>query len=65
MPSSVIRAFTYHLEGRRLDVTFVTGRRYAYADVPAEIVDQLRVAPSKGEFFNAAIRDIYDYERLR
>jgi len=46
-------------------VTFVTGRRYAYLGVPEEIAHDLRTAPSKGEYFNAAIRDRYPFERLR
>jgi lysyl-tRNA synthetase class 2 len=65
MPSSVIRAFDYDRAESRLDILFVTGRRYAYHDVPAEVYDGLRQASSKGEYFNANIRDRYHYSRLR
>jgi lysyl-tRNA synthetase class 2 len=65
MPSSVIRAFAYDADHRRLAVTFQTGRRYAYCDVPAEVVEEFRRAFSKGEYFNAAIRDHYTFERVR
>jgi hypothetical protein len=65
MPSSVIRAFAYDEDEHRLAVTFQTGRRYAYRDVPAAIAAGLRRAASKGEFFNAAIRDRFAFERLR
>jgi hypothetical protein len=65
MPSSVIRSFAYDPAARRLAITFQTGRRYLYLDVPEEVFERLRGAPSRGEYFNAAIRDHYTYERLR
>ena len=65
MPSSVIRGFAYDPAEQRLDITFVTGRRYAYHDVPPEVAEEMRRAFSKGEYFNAAIRDAYRTTRLR
>jgi lysyl-tRNA synthetase class 2 len=65
MPSSVIRAFDYDPAARRLAVTFVSGRRYAYFGVPQDVVGGFGRAFSKGEYFNAAIRDHYPCERLR
>ena len=65
MPSSVIRAYAYDPAAHALDVTFVTGRRYIYADVPAAIFAALDRAPSKGGFFNRRIRDRYAYVRHR
>ncbi|HEV2561746.1 MAG TPA: KTSC domain-containing protein [Rhizomicrobium sp.] len=65
MPSSVIRAFRYHPAGRRLDIVFVTGRLYSYYDVPPDVYGAMRNAFSKGEFFNAHIRDRYRYTRQR
>src|SRR5690242_95024 len=53
MPSSVIRAFDYDAVAHRLAVTFVTGKRYAYLGVPAEVAHDFRKAFSKGEYFNA------------
>jgi hypothetical protein len=64
MPSSVIRRFHYHPEERELEVLFVTGRRYVYHDVPAEEVEAFRGAFSKGRYFNAHIRDRYDFSEL-
>jgi lysyl-tRNA synthetase class 2 len=57
MPSTVIRSFRYDPEARELHITFVSGRRYAYADVPAEVAEEMRLAFSKGSFFNRRIRD--------
>ena len=63
MPSSVIRRFDYDEPSRRLDVQFVTGRRYSYHDVPATLVEAMRSARSKGQFFNARIRDHFRFTR--
>ena len=65
MPSSVIRTFDYDPAEHKLAVTFVTGRRYAYLGVPKGVASDLRKAFSKGEYFNAAIRDHYPFERMR
>ena len=59
MPSTVIRRFAYDPPSRSLDVEFVSGRRYRYADVPQSVADRFRAAFSKGRFFNAHIRDDY------
>ena len=63
MPSSVIRAFSYDGAERRLNVVFTTGRRYSYHGVPAEMFDAMNAAFSKGEFFNAHIRDRFAFTR--
>jgi hypothetical protein len=63
VPSSVIRAFFYDAARRRLKVVFTTGRRYSYRDVPPEVFEALQVAVSKGEFFNAHIRDHFAFTR--
>lgn len=65
MPSSVIRRFAYDADQRRLDVEFVSGRRYSYHDVPEEVARAMRAAPSKGSYFNAEVRDCYRFTRLR
>ncbi len=65
MPSSVIRSFDYHAPSRRLTVRFVTGRVYAYDDVPPDIAEGLGAAASRGSFFNLVIRDRFAATRLR
>jgi lysyl-tRNA synthetase class 2 len=64
MPSTAIRAFHYRPESRELEVTFITGRRYIYFDVPSEKVDAFRSASSKGAFFNTQIRPYFDYREI-
>ncbi len=63
MPSSVIRAYHYEPARRRLQVVFTSGRRYSYFAVPPEVYRDLKAAPSKGEFFNLAIRDHFSFAR--
>ena len=64
MPSTVIRRFDYRPEDRELLVIFTTGRRYVYSKVPPEAVEEFRSAFSKGQHFNAHIRDRYPYREL-
>lgn len=64
MPSSIIRRFDYRREHRELEILFVTGRRYVYHAVAAQVAADLGKASSKGEFFNAEIRDRYPFTRL-
>ena len=64
MPSAVIRDFSYNVATRQLVVTFVTGRIYAYADVPPEVHNAFRASGSKGRFFNQEIRDRYDCREI-
>jgi len=63
MPSSVIRSYRYDPTGRHLDVVFVSGRLYRYHDVPEDIYQGMRRAFSRGEYFNANIRERFRYTR--
>ena len=64
MPSTVIRAAAYRAAERELEIVFTSGRRYVYRGVPPRVAEALRVAPSKGRFFNARIRDAYAFTEL-
>ena len=64
MPSAVIKRFDYRHETRELEVLFVTGRRYLYADVPPEEAEAFRAAFAKGVYFNRHIRDRYSHREL-
>ena len=64
MPSRVIRSFVYAPGRRELDVTFTTGRRYLFHDVPPEAAAALRAAFSKGRHFNRRIRGRYRFSEL-
>ena len=64
MPSTVIRRFGYRPETRELEVLFVTGRRYLYADVPPEEAEAFRAAFARGVHFNRHIRGRYPCREL-
>jgi hypothetical protein len=63
MPSSVIRRYWYDPAHHKMDVVFVSGKRYRYHDVPEETYQSMKRAFSKGEFFNAHVRDHFRHTR--
>jgi hypothetical protein len=65
MPSTAIRSLFYNSTRRELSVTFLTGRRYVYTDVPTDVYEAFKNAPSRGAFFNHEIRDRYDYREVK
>ena len=64
MPSSVIRAARFHPGTQVLDILFTTGRRYLYHGVPLDEAERFAAAFSKGRYFNAHIRDRYDFTEI-
>lgn len=62
MPSTVIADMAYDPETQTLSIWFrPSGRRYDYLEVPSAVFDALRHARSKGRYFNAHIRDGYQF----
>jgi len=64
MPSTAIRFISYDEDAERLSVTFITGRRYVYEQVPKDVFEAFLSASSRGGFFNSEIRDRYDYREI-
>jgi hypothetical protein len=62
--STAIRHVFYDRSAAALDVTFTSGRRYRYRDVPADVAGQLQAAPSQGAAFNALVRDRFRFEEV-
>jgi hypothetical protein len=62
--SSTILRFGYDKEGRSLTVEFKKSGSYRYFDVPEQIFQQMKQAPSKGSFFTAHVKPAYRYARL-
>jgi len=55
--SSVIRHIHYKPDLAELSVWFAgSGRRYKFFDVPQQLYEGFRDAPSRGRFFNEFIR---------
>lgn len=65
MPSSVIRGWKYDEDEQRLDILFVSGKRYSYHDVPPRVAQGMREAFSKGSYFNRRIRDHFAFTEHR
>ncbi len=63
--STAIEQVSYDEDAQVLRAKFrESGRTYAYHDVPQELYDGLIFADSLGAYFNAHIRDHFDYEEL-
>ena len=57
--SSNLVSVGYDPNSKTLEIEFKQGRVYQYFGVPAYIFRSLMQAPSKGEYFNAHLRDRY------
>jgi len=62
--SAAVEAIDYQPDKHLLFVTFTTGRRYVYFDVPAAVYLRFKHADSHGRYFNTHIRDRYDFREL-
>jgi hypothetical protein len=63
--SSALEQVIYDPAAHTLRMTFRdSGRTYIYRDVPQDVYDGLIFANSIGTFFNAHIRDNFDFEEL-
>lgn len=62
--SSVIRRVLYDSASQTLAVTFTSGRKYLYLDVPQDVATELQTAPSLGQYFNWRIRDQYEFREI-
>ena len=61
--SSMISAFRYHPDTLTLEVLFNRTGRYTYHAVPAEVVEGLHSASSKGGYMRSVIIDMYRYTK--
>jgi lysyl-tRNA synthetase, class II len=61
--SHVIRSFDYDKASQTLRVEFNSGSVYNYRDVPETVYQELKNAPSVGQYFNTHIREKYGHDR--
>ncbi|MEW6495937.1 MAG: lysine--tRNA ligase [Cyanobacteriota bacterium] len=61
--SNVIRSFDYDTTTQILRVEFNNGSIYKYHDVPEKVYQELKSAPSVGQYFNTHIREKYGQDR--
>ena len=62
-PKSSNIKFVEH-DGKNLYVEFKTGGRYKYDNVPVQVFETFRTAPSAGKYFISAIRNNYASTKL-
>lgn len=61
--SNVIKSFDYDAATQILRVEFNNGSVYKYRDVPESVYQELKIAPSVGQYFNTHIREKYGQDR--
>lgn len=62
--SSNLNRFGYDKSTHVLTVEFKNGGRYNYFDVPEAAFEQMKAAPSKGQFLAKSIKNNYRYARI-
>ncbi|MBX3442154.1 MAG: KTSC domain-containing protein [Planctomyces sp.] len=61
--SSNIARFGYDAAGQILAVEFAKSGTYQYYDVPEAVFEQMKAAPSKGQFVAQIIKGRYRYAK--
>jgi hypothetical protein len=61
--SSNIAGFDYVEKTGVLIVEFKNGGRYSYYDVPQAVFEQMKSAPSKGQFLAQHVKGTYRYAK--
>ena len=64
MPSSVILHMNYVPLTRTLRIVYVSGSVYDYKDVPEEVYQEMKKAPSKGVYLNEKIKTRFEFEKI-
>ena len=64
LESTSLASAAYDRSCQQLRLDFRDGSCYAYLNVPPQIFHALRMAPSKGSFFNRSIRGRYRHLRI-
>lgn len=62
--SSNVDEIAYDFGNKLLYVTFVGKREYVFFDVPENIWDSFKQAPSKGVYVHTFLNDKYKFDRI-
>ena len=62
MNSSWIESISYDHDDSSLTVATKSGETYDHWEVPKDVAQEFKNAPSKGAFYNTEIRGSYDCE---
>ena len=64
MPSSVVAHIHYDPGTSILRITFTSGEKYDYIQVPANVYEDMKKAFSKGDYLNKVIKPHYAYKKV-
>jgi hypothetical protein len=62
--SSSVKAVGYDVPTSTLELEYVSGSVYRYADVPQPVYAGLMAAPSIGSYVNSRIKPCYDFTEV-
>jgi hypothetical protein len=63
--SGNIKSAGYDIDGKTLEIEFLSGGIYQYYNVPAEIYKELLRAQSCGKYFHRNIKDVFRCRKIR
>jgi hypothetical protein len=62
--SSNVRSIGYDPASSTLEVEYQNSFVYQYYNVPSQVYDALMSSPSKGQFINSQIKNMYAFSRV-
>lgn len=62
--SSTIARIGYDSDAQVMTVEFTNGGTYNYFEVPRNVFEAIRIAPSKGQYLGQQIKGLYRYARV-
>ena len=64
MPSTVVAHMDYYPDSHTLRITFTSGKKYDYLQVPARIYEAMKQSFSKGTYLNKYIKGNYPFKEV-
>ena len=61
---SNIQETGYNFERNNVLIKFINGNIYTYKDVPIEVYEELKKAPSMGSYIHQNFKGVYNYTRI-
>ena len=63
--STSIQSVDYDLTSRQMRITFKSGERYVYYNVPPSVYKGFENAPSKGKYFQRIVRSRFSFRKAQ
>ena len=63
--STSIQSVDYDLTSLQMRITFKSGERYVYYNVPPSIYKGFDAAPSKGKYFQRRVRNRFRFRKIQ